>query len=106
MPKDDKNSITKKKRKIDKTPRKNNSSQKTVTDIFSPSKQGNTSQMVEENATTLQSNGTDVILEAWNNFCLQQPLLEALKDLQFTQPTEIQALTLPAAILGKFLDIL
>lgn len=96
LPKDE-NPVKKKKRKVDETVKKIS-----VRGIFSPSKHGNTSQMIEENATAIQSNCIDLNLEAWSSFSLQQPLLEALRDMEFIQPTQIQALTLPAAILGIF----
>ncbi|XP_022921246.2 ATP-dependent RNA helicase DDX24 [Onthophagus taurus] len=41
------------------------------------------------------------IVKAWNTVPLQTPLLKALAIQNFTQPTEIQSLTLPAAILGR-----
>lgn len=40
-------------------------------------------------------------LAAWSNLPLPEPLLEALADLRFTKPTQIQELTLAPAILGK-----
>lgn len=98
----DKSPIKKKKNKVIKTPDEKFHTQGTGQDIFSPSKQGNTSQMLEENSPTL-SDETDINLEAWNSFSLPQVLLEGLKDLNFTQPTQIQALTLPAALLGKYI---
>lgn len=41
----------------------------------------------------------------WAEFKLQEPILKALTELGFKQPTKIQQLTLPAAIHGKYVDL-
>lgn len=38
----------------------------------------------------------------WAEFKLQEPIIKALTELGFKQPTKIQQLTLPAAIHGKY----
>nr|CAD7438202.1 unnamed protein product [Timema bartmani] len=40
-------------------------------------------------------------MEAWSEMKVPTPLLRALSDQGFTKPTEIQALTLPSAIMGR-----
>ncbi|XP_018568314.1 ATP-dependent RNA helicase ddx24 [Anoplophora glabripennis] len=100
LSKNDKSPIKKKKKRVKETPEENFNTQEGKQDIFSPSKFGNTSRMIEENSAS-QSDQTDLNLEAWNSFNLPQSLLDALKDMNFTQPTQIQALTLPAALLGR-----
>lgn len=40
-------------------------------------------------------------MEAWSSFALPPELLRALQEQGFSYPTEIQAHTLPAALLGK-----
>lgn len=46
-------------------------------------------------------------MHLWDSYGLSYALLKGLKELGFTQPTQIQALTLPPAILGKlFLNII
>lgn len=70
---------------------------------LSPSKQGNTG---IDNFTCMdfsceQTDDKEINLDAWANLPLQPPLFEALASLKFEQPTAIQSLTLPAAILGK-----
>uniref|UniRef100_A0A1B0CEF3 RNA helicase n=2 Tax=Lutzomyia longipalpis TaxID=7200 RepID=A0A1B0CEF3_LUTLO len=40
-------------------------------------------------------------LEEWQNFGLKEPLLQAIAENGFKKPTEIQRLTLPAAIMGR-----
>nr|CAD7396690.1 unnamed protein product [Timema cristinae] len=40
-------------------------------------------------------------MEAWREMNVPTPLLRALSDQGFTKPTEIQALTLPSAIMGR-----
>ncbi|KAJ8978272.1 hypothetical protein NQ317_003056 [Molorchus minor] len=42
-----------------------------------------------------------VELQAWNVFGLPKSIMCGLQDLKFHEPTQIQSLTLPAAILGK-----
>lgn len=37
----------------------------------------------------------------WSEFKLQEPIIKALTELGFKQPTKIQQLTLPAAIHGN-----
>lgn len=49
-----------------------------------------------------QSEDADVQdVQAWNSFGLPKPLLEAIKEQGFKEPTPIQTLTLPAAVLGR-----
>lgn len=40
-------------------------------------------------------------MREWQRFAIPELLLKALKEQSFYHPTEIQAYTLPAAILGK-----
>nr|CAD7400793.1 unnamed protein product [Timema poppensis] len=40
-------------------------------------------------------------MEAWSEMKVPTPVLRALSDQGFTKPTEIQALTLPSAIMGR-----
>lgn len=42
-------------------------------------------------------------MHLWDSYGLSHSLLKGLKELGFTQPTQIQALTLPPAILGKLI---
>lgn len=46
-----------------------------------------------------------VDIESWKIFQLPEAILKALGELNFTHPTHIQSLTLPSAILGKYLTI-
>lgn len=48
-----------------------------------------------------QSNLTPEDMLTWAEFKLPEPILKALAELGFKQPTNIQQLTLPAAIHGK-----
>ncbi|EDV35855.1 uncharacterized protein Dana_GF12675 [Drosophila ananassae] len=47
------------------------------------------------------SNGNGVDVSAWNGLGVPAPILRALGEQGFSAPTQIQALTLPAAIHGK-----
>ncbi|KAJ8925473.1 hypothetical protein NQ315_009307 [Exocentrus adspersus] len=95
------NTNTVKKRKITEIQNNVNKQATTAKDIFSPSKHGNTSDSIEEKTTDIQSDVKVENLVMWENFGLPQSILRALQDLNFTQPTEIQQLTLPAATLGR-----
>lgn len=60
---------------------------------LTPSKTGSTAiDQPEENLENLQ---------AWAHFGLPKSLLQGLAEQSFTEPTEIQQLTLPAAVLGS-----
>ncbi|XP_017468448.1 PREDICTED: ATP-dependent RNA helicase DDX24 [Rhagoletis zephyria] len=52
-------------------------------------------QIVNESALSIDD------LEGWNGLGVPQPVLRAISEKGFKSPTEIQAMTLPAAILGK-----
>lgn len=41
------------------------------------------------------------VLKGWNGFGIAEPILKAIAEKGFKEPTEIQALTLPAAIMGR-----
>ncbi|XP_044745525.1 ATP-dependent RNA helicase DDX24 [Coccinella septempunctata] len=60
---------------------------------IAPSKLGSTVEEIDE-----QSN---VETSAWNRFGLSELLLKGIRDQGFEYPTEIQSLSLPAAIFGK-----
>ncbi|XP_036333094.1 ATP-dependent RNA helicase DDX24 [Rhagoletis pomonella] len=52
-------------------------------------------QLVNESALSIDD------LEGWNGLGVPQPVLRAISEKGFKSPTEIQVMTLPAAILGK-----
>lgn len=60
---------------------------------FTPSKTGST------NEVSIKINDESI---AWAHFGLPNGILDALRDLKYQTPTEIQSLTLPPAILGMF----
>lgn len=60
---------------------------------LSPSKNGSTS--INQYEDNLEN------VAAWANFGLPKSLLLGLAEQNFTQPTEIQQLTLPASVMGK-----
>lgn len=62
---------------------------------MTPSKSG--SSFVVEETDNLSDEYTK-----WNNYGVPESLIKGLQSLQFTDPTTIQAATLPAAILGIF----
>lgn len=74
-------------------------------DSFSPSKVGNT-QDIKETSFKIKTIKDSVNMDSWKIFQLPEPLLKALEELCFSQPTQIQSLTLPAAVLGKYLAYL
>lgn len=39
--------------------------------------------------------------KGWNGFGIAEPILRVLAEKEFKDPTEIQALTFPAAIMGR-----
>lgn len=39
--------------------------------------------------------------QGWNGFGIAEPILKVMAEKGFKEPTEIQALTFPAAILGR-----
>lgn len=53
--------------------------------------------------TELADSYDDVDMELWNSYGLPTPLLRALRECGFSNPTQIQALTLPPAILGNMI---
>ncbi|CAK9823763.1 ATP-dependent RNA helicase DDX24 [Anthophora retusa] len=55
---------------------------------------------VDENQQHNESNAYDIDDHQWSVLGVPTPIIKALKDQQFHQPTPIQALTLPPAILG------
>ncbi|CAH1163482.1 unnamed protein product [Phaedon cochleariae] len=54
---------------------------------------------VEETIHKVEKDLTN--LESWNSYGLPESILAGLKELKFCQPTLIQSLTLPSAILGR-----
>lgn len=48
-----------------------------------------------------ESNLTPEDMLTWSEFKLQEPIMKALTEMGFKDPTKIQQLTLPAAIHGK-----
>lgn len=40
-------------------------------------------------------------MSPWSSYFLQKPILDALNDLGFQEPTKIQELTIPSAIRGN-----
>ncbi|CAK9801225.1 ATP-dependent RNA helicase DDX24 [Anthophora quadrimaculata] len=55
---------------------------------------------VDKNQQHNESNAYDIDDHQWSVLGVPTPIIKALKDQQFHQPTPIQALTLPPAILG------
>lgn len=41
------------------------------------------------------------VSKGWNGFEIAEPILKVMAEKGFKEPTEIQALTFPAAILGR-----
>lgn len=71
---------------------------------FSPSTCGKTSVASVDQTIIKDTNFENELhssLEEWQNYGLPETILHALKDLKFNCPTQIQKLTLPAAVLGK-----
>ncbi|XP_050509203.1 ATP-dependent RNA helicase ddx24 [Diabrotica virgifera virgifera] len=86
--------IPKKKRK---NVNKERNKQHIEIDHFTPSKSGNTSGIEDE----AESTKNDLDVTAWNSFGLPESILKALAELGYSNPTQIQELTLPSAILGR-----
>lgn len=42
-----------------------------------------------------------VLSKGWNGFGIAEPILKVMAEKGFKEPTEIQALTFPAAIMGR-----
>lgn len=42
-----------------------------------------------------------LIEQGWNGFQIAEPILRVMAEKGFKEPTEIQALTFPAAIMGR-----
>lgn len=42
-----------------------------------------------------------VYLKGWHGFGIAEPILKVMAEKEFKEPTEIQALTFPAAIMGR-----
>ncbi|GJQ87087.1 hypothetical protein Trydic_g23940 [Trypoxylus dichotomus] len=90
--------ITKKKKTKNVKPRNQNNQNKLPLDL-TPSKQGYTEdQNIVNSQISCESKAN---LAAWSHLPLQQPLLQALASLKFEEPTAIQSMTLPAAMLGN-----
>ncbi|XP_030766553.1 ATP-dependent RNA helicase DDX24 [Sitophilus oryzae] len=89
--------ITAKRKKNVKSQTKNKKL-KTSEEVLTPSKQGFTSN--NEESRNIEDEDINT-LTAWDGYSLPTSILRALRDLNFEQPTEIQSITLPAAILGK-----
>ncbi|CAH0551697.1 unnamed protein product [Brassicogethes aeneus] len=94
----------KKKRKKDDTKQPNKANKKvkeiivkSEPNLLSPSKSGDTS--ISE-VTSLED-VEEFDTSAWLNFDLPESILKALAELKFKEPTQIQSLTLPSAILGR-----
>ncbi|CAG9762185.1 unnamed protein product [Ceutorhynchus assimilis] len=66
-------------------------------ELLSPSKQGSTEENTEETEEVTNNNS----MIAWEQYFLDDSILKALNEQGFHQPTEIQAFTLPSAILGQ-----
>nr|CAI5824205.1 unnamed protein product [Callosobruchus analis] len=91
----------KKKRKAVKKPNKSGNAEQTC-EILTPSKCGQTIQGFEEASESHAITVYDPInLEAWEGFGIPKQILQALSELNFHQPTPIQSLTFPSAILGR-----
>lgn len=67
---------------------------------LSPSKQGFTTRKYVVSKQIIENELHIDNIRSWTNLPLHNSLLMALDNLKFTQPTAIQSLTLPAAILG------
>ncbi|XP_074042289.1 ATP-dependent RNA helicase DDX24 [Leptinotarsa decemlineata] len=81
-----------------KGPRPPNNCTDEVDESLTPSKSGN-SLNVELDDTEVEN--TFMNLEAWTSFGLPQSILKGLEEARFSQPTYIQTLSLPSAILGR-----
>ncbi|CAG9838438.1 unnamed protein product [Diabrotica balteata] len=90
----EKSNIPKKKRK---NVSKERNKQHIEIDHFTPSKSGNTSGIEDE----AESAKNDLDVTAWNSFGLPESILKAIAELGYSNPTQIQELTLPSAILGR-----
>ncbi|XP_072391862.1 ATP-dependent RNA helicase DDX24 [Diabrotica undecimpunctata] len=90
----EKSNIPKKKRK---NVSKERNKQHIEIDHFTPSKSGNTSGIEDE----VESTKNDLDVTAWNSFGLPESILKAIAELGYSNPTQIQELTLPSAILGR-----
>ncbi|KAL1512782.1 hypothetical protein ABEB36_002313 [Hypothenemus hampei] len=68
-----------------------------------PSKSGSTEDTVVVQEINSFSNGNDNFesMKSWHEYGLPEAVLKALQEQHFLHPTEIQAYTLPSAILGK-----
>ncbi|VEN61847.1 unnamed protein product, partial [Callosobruchus maculatus] len=91
----------KKKRKPVKQPNKSGKHEESG-EILTPSKCGQTNLGFEE-SSKIHGNTVDdpKNVEAWEGFGIPKPILCALSELNFHQPTPIQSLTFPSAILGR-----
>ncbi|KAJ8932923.1 hypothetical protein NQ314_014340 [Rhamnusium bicolor] len=92
--------IKRKKKKIDEMSKSKSKITLLANDLFSPSKCGNTTE-IEEISSDMKLKQDTLNLEVWSSFGLPNSILKAIEKLEFTQPTQIQSLTLPAAILGR-----
>lgn len=64
--------------------------------------EANIAPSIVDSTTEEEDEHTNVEITAWHGFGLSEKLLKAIKDQGFQYPTEIQSLTLPAAIFGKY----
>nr|CAH7726720.1 unnamed protein product [Callosobruchus chinensis] len=94
----------KKKRKPVKKPNKNGNNEQTC-ETLTPSKCGQTNQGFEEASEShripVEAVDDPKDVEAWEGFGIPKQILRALSELNFHQPTAIQSLTFPSAILGR-----
>ena len=57
--------------------------------------------VTDEDEQLPEPSGTPVDVSAWKELFVPEPILDALKELGFQEPTPIQRQTLPAAIKGR-----
>ena len=81
----------KKKRKKKKKSKKPTETDKSETPVETAENNDSDQEPTEE---------TEMSLEGWKDLSIPQPVLDALKDLKYSEPTPIQRETLPAAIDG------
>ena len=81
----------KKKRKKKKKAKKPTENEKSETQDETAENNDSNNEVAEE---------TEISLEGWKDLSIPQPVLDALKDLKYSEPTPIQRETLPAAING------
>lgn len=99
--------ISNKKKKCKRSkPEKNYVKPRKMTEITENVRRNKNKARLGERTEENDSNLTPEDMLTWAEFKLPEPILRALAELGFKQPTNIQQLTLPAAIHGKKLNIL